>query len=465
MNEIIFWTITTAVVAGFFLTCIIEAISTAIKKRKHGKRISIKMYQSSSMWWVIALAILHGLNAITEIYGLKYCTFTESVLSKIKIVCYLLIFCTFIFAFFLRTRAYITEKGIITGMSFLPVLGVKYSVKKEYDEYIINIYAKKEKPSYIYCTKKEKAISMLEMNYDEFDGSTPDVKFKSGTAKYLLTLLCTSLIFVVGIFAWYETLKPVVFIGDKIVKTDSEYAIIGDTFYLHFMVKSTAYPDDVIDKLCETSDPSRNIKNEDLAALKKLPNLKYLDVLQNNITDLTTIGELTQLEMLRFGGGSKIEKPKDLSPLKNLNKLKYFSGLGLYEFNDLTLFENMDDLVYFELTFANIGGDLNVICEKDNLLLLELFYCTAEDFSPIEKSTKLKYLGLSETNVTDLNFLENLTELKYLSIENINAEDYSVLLNLPKLTTIYAGDTEIPHEIISKLKEKGVTIYGKTGVL
>lgn len=464
MNRIIFWTVLTAVDAGFFLTCIIGVVSTAIKMRKHGKRITIKPYPNTQ-GWIIVLGIIQGLNAGTTFLSLKHCDFTESVLNKIKIVCYLLIMCSFIFAYFWQTRSYLTEDGIITHYSFFPPESVKYTAKTVEKEIKIKLYTKKLNPYCTYLAKNKEALPLLEKLYDEFDGNASEVKIKSGTAKYLLTLLCTSLIFVGGIFAWYGIEKPVVFIGDKIVKTDSEYAIIGDTFYLYSSINSIAYPDDVIDKLCETSDPSRNIKNEDLAALKKLPNLKYLDVLQNNITDLTTIGELTQLEMLRFGGGSKIEKPKDLSPLKNLNKLKYFSGLGLYEFNDLTLFENMNDLVYFELTFANIGGDLDIICGKENLSLLDLTYCTADDFSAIGKSTKLKYLCLSNTNVTDLSFLETLTELEYLVIDGINAEDYSALISLPKLRTLYAKDTEIPHEIISKLKEKGVTIYGKMEVL
>lgn len=459
MNRIIFWTITTAVVAGFFLTCIIEAISKAVKKRKYDNRISIKMYRESDMWWVIAFAILHGLKAIAEIYELKYCDFTESVLSKINIVCSLLIMCSFIFAYFWRIRAYLTEGGIITHYSFFPPESVKYSVETVEEEIKIKLYTENPNPYCTYLAKNKEALPMLEKLYDEFDGNAPEVKIKSGTAKYLLTLLCTSLIFVGGIFAWYGIEKPVVFIGDKIVKTDSEYAIIGDTFYTHSSIDSTVYPDNVIDKLCETSDPSRNIKNEDLAALKKLPNLKYLDVLQNNITDLTTIGELTQLEMLRFGGGSKIEKPKDLSPLKNLNKIKYFSGVGLYELNDLTLFENMDDLVYFEITFADIQNGLDVICEKENLLALNLFYCTSENFSEIGKCTKLKKLTLAHANVTDLSFLEYLTELEYLDIDSVNAEDYSILLELPSLKYLGTRSCDIPNEIINKLIEKGVKIY------
>lgn len=466
MNTIIFWTIFTAVAAGFFLTCIIEAISTAIKKRKYGKRISIKMYNSSAMWWYIAFAIINGLTAIAKIYGLKYCKFTESVLSKIQIVCYLLIFITFIFAFFLRTRAYITEKGIIISMSFLPVSGVKYSVKKEYDEYIIDLYIKKEKPSYIYCTKKEKAISMLENHYSEFDGSAPDVKFKSGNVKYLLTMLSISLIFVGGIFAWYETQKPVVFVGNMVLKTDWEYAIFDYLGFQDIMLGCDDYKfcgelAERADEMFSYIDITENLTSKDLIALKKMPNLKYLSVYGNNITDLTAIGELTQLEGFASGKrGRQIDNsiPTDYAPLKNLTNLKYFSGLGLNNLSDLTVFENTDGLIYFELTAADIQTGLDVICEKENLAVLKLYLCTAEDFSLIGKCADLKYLSLHSTNVTDLGFLKDLTELEYLDIENVKAEDYSVLLELPKLKKLYAKDTKIPYYIINKLAANGVDV-------
>lgn len=206
------------------------------------------------------------------------------------------------------------------------------------------------------------------------------------------------------------------------------------------------------------TDSSENIKPDDLTALTKMPNLKHLCVTCNNIDDLTEIGKLTQLEGLAFGGGNMFAKPQDYSPIKNLTNLKYFSGLGLYNFNDLTIFENADNLVLFELTGAEIKSGLYKVCEKENLLDLNLYRCTAEDFSPIGKCVKLKSLSLSSTNVTDLSFLENLKELEYLDIDNVKAEDYSVLLELPKLNKLRAENTDIPNYIVNKLAAKGVDV-------
>ena len=472
MNEIIFWTIFTAVAAGFFLTCIIEAVSTAIKKRKHGKRITIKPYPNP-YGWIIVFGVLQGLNAGLAVYSLvqtlKYRDFTRNflnsiVLDSIKIVCYLILMCACIIAYFLRTRSYLTESGIVSDNSFFPVKSVKYSVETVGDEYMINLYTKKPKPSYTYLVKNKEALSMLENHYEKADGNATDVKIKRGTVKYLLTLLCTSLIFVGGIFAWYETQKPFIFVKDVIVPTDAEWAIFSDVGYVDLLVSDRSnYYDELNGKYREVmAYDYQNLTPEDITVLKELPNLKHLEVMASDIDDLTTIGELTQLEGLAIGGDDMFAKPTDYSPLKNLTKLKYFIGYGLYNFNDMTVFENADDLAYLELTYADIQSGLDVIGEKKNLLDLEMFSCTADDFSPIGNCTNLKRLLISNTNVTDLSFLENLTNLEYLVISNTNAEDYSVLLELPSLKKVSAINCGIPDEIIEKLTERGIENYCET---
>lgn len=464
MNRIIFWAILTAFVFGCFVTCIINLIYISVKCLKCGKRskrIWVKDYQSSNMWWIIALAIIHGLKAaVTGFYGLKYCDFTESISRKIQILCSVLIFFSFILVFFLRTRAYITETGIITAMAFLPVSGIKYSVKTEYDVHIINLYTQKQMPSYTFCTKKQTAMAMLENFYKEADGTAAKIKIKSHTTPYLLTILCTSLISVGGLFSWYSITKPVIFVGDKIVKTDSEYALFDRMGFRNIMF-GNEFNTEITEKGDEMYyyiDETENLTSKDMAALKKMPNLKYLSVYRNNITDLSDIGSLTQLEGLACGAGINNDIPEDYLPLKNLINLKYFFGAGLENFHDLTIFENNNELIYFELTCADIQTGLDVICEKEKLLYMELFRCTAEDFSPIGKCADLKSLGLSSTNVTDLSFLKNLKELEYLDIRNIKAEDYSVLLELPNLNTLHAKNTDIPNYIVNKLAANGVDI-------
>lgn len=505
MKAIIFWTVFTAFTAGFLVTCAIEAVSTVVKKRKHGKRITIKP-NPNNYGWIIFFGILQGMNAGLAIYSLDGCRFTESVLNRIKIVCYLLIVCSCILAFFLRTRAYITEDGIISNMSFFPAKSVKYSVETVENTIKIKLYTKRKNYDNMYFTKDKEAVSMLEKLYDEFDGAAPSVKFKSGTVKYLLTLLCASLIFIGGIFAWYSITKPVVFVGDKIVKTDSEYVLFSTAGYenLLFSNNSKYYGElaEKADGMYDYVDHSENITSDDIAALQQMPNLKHLNVATNNIDDLTEIGKLTQLEGLAFGGGKMYLKPNDYSPIKNLINLKYFSGLGLYNCNDMTIFKDMDNLIYFELTAAEIQTGLDIICGKENLLDLNLYRCTAEDFSPIEKCVNLKRLSLSDSNVTDISFLKNLTELEYLDIDNTNpeeynkigcctklkylyisntnitdlsflknlkslerldmvgidnAEDYSVLLEMPSLKHINMSPKDsIPNEIIEMLREKGI---------
>lgn len=462
MNMIAFYAVLSAAVAGTVVSDIIFAVSLNAESRKYKERIPIKKY-SPQYSWVILFAVLNVLNALVAAYELHSGRrFEENALNSVRIVCYTLIVITCISMLFLYTRAYITEGGIICFGMLFPPKSVKYSIKRTGGDMIIRLYSEKSRNDVKFTLKSnDKAVEMAGKLYDEFDGKSEGCRGKSRAIRNNIILFSMMFVFVGGLSAWYGITKPVVFIGDSVIKTGSEYAVLSylGFFNLHIGYDAKYFPEfDSEYKIYYNRIDCDNLTSKDLTVLKQLPNLLYVDVTGNNIDDITTIGELTQLEGLGFGGGDMHTKPKDYSPLKNLTNLKYFEGLGLYELNDLTIFENLDNLEYFELTAADIKTGLDVICEKENLLDLNLFRCTAEDFSPIGKCAKLKILYLSETNVNDLSFLKDLTELEQLFIENIKAEDYSVLLEMPQLNHVFIRDTEIPQEIIEKLTQKGVEI-------
>lgn len=400
-------------------------------------------------------------TAVIDIFWFsEFESFSENV-ERILSITYRMIFSAAILIRMIFGRTgYITENGV-TGITYkLDKGSAQYSVKRVGKETLLKLYTKSENPDFTYVLKKkteQEALALAAKLYPEYNGKH-DMKRNLPVWRYTLLYLACGLICTGALAAWYFAEMPVVFVGDKIVKTNSEYAIFNHSFF-YSSSNSAVIPNDILEKTIDEIDSTREITSKDTAVLKKLPNLKYLDVVCNDIDDLTEIGGLTQLEMLRFGGGDMYEKPTDFSPLKNLKNIKYFTGAGCYDLNDLTLFENMDDLVYFELTMADIQSGLDVICEKENLLALNLFKCTAEDFSPIEKCVKLKQLTLSSTNVTDLSFIENLNELEYLDIGYTNVEDYSVLLKLPSLKKLGVNNCDIPEEIITELTEKGVKIY------
>ncbi|MCH5193463.1 MAG: hypothetical protein J1F11_05845 [Oscillospiraceae bacterium] len=301
--------------------------------------------------------------------------------------------------------------------------------------------------------------------------------------------------------------------GDKIVRTDSEYVLFQpiSSFWNSYLMNIANFKESFPEigeyymVTYNDVDSTENITSEDLKQLRKIPELKYLSLYDNNITDLTEIGKLTQLKGLCLGNIHTIkpyEDIEDYSPLKNLTDLKYFSGKRLSNFTDISVFENADSLITLEITGADLQGGLDAVSSLENLIELRLTSCAADDFSPVGNCKNLKILDLSYTNVEDLSFLENLNELEFLSLgytstDNYNTIgyckklrvlnisgtnitdlsflkeltdledlimdeippcDYSVLLEMPSLNFIAAYRDDIPDEIYNSLKRKDVTM-------
>lgn len=461
----------TAFCIGFFAADIIWTTVTYFKAAHCKNRIMVK---NASPWltanWVIILYFaVHFFIAIFSLREFDY-KFTERIFTILEAICNGTLTLNILFRMIFATRAYITDDGIIAVKAFFPKGMAKYTVEKSEVGTFIDLQTKNK--SYDFCfTFKQKyeedIFNIMDYlgyeQYDENDGTVLNFKKQSYIKRNLIILLCAVFVSVGGLLGWYALAKPVVIVGDRIVKTNSEQAILDVTGCMNLLLNHelTYFPEleQNFEKIADNFQYTENLTSKDMAALKQMPNLKHLSVSNNDIDDLTDIGELTQLEMLVMGGratwGNTID-PKDYSPLKNLTNLKYFAGLGFYNFNDLTVFENTDNLEYFELTAADIQTGLDVICEKENLLVLDLYRCKIDDFSPIGKCTKLKALHIGETNVDDLSFMKNLTELEYLYMGDIDVDDYSVLLDLPKLEYFFAYENQLPQEIIDELAKKGV---------
>lgn len=504
----------TAFCIGFFAADIIWTIATYSKAAHCKNRIMVK---NASPWltanWVIMLCFaVHFFILIFSLCKYDY-EFTEKIFKILEAICDGTLTLNILFRMIFATRTYITDDGIIAVKAFFPKGMAKYTVEKSEVGTFIDLQTKNKGYDFCFTFKQkyeEDIFNIMDYlgyeQYDENNGTALNFKKQSYIKRNLIILLCAVFVSVGGLFGWYALTKPVVIVGDRIVKTNSEQAILNVTGCVNLLLNHelTYFPEleQNFEKIADNFQRTENLTSKDMTALKQMPHLKHLSVSCNDIDDLTDIGELTQLEMLVMGGGAwrSTIYPKDYSPLKNLTNLKYFVGLGFYNFNDLTVFENTDNLEYFELTAADIQTGLDVICEKENLLDLNLYHCTAENFSPIGKCVKLKSLVLADTNVKDLGFIENLTELEYLNIENIkaenydkidrctklksilaenaditdlsflknlseleyleinniNAEDYSVLLELPSLKRLNADNCNIPNEITEKLTENGV---------
>lgn len=461
-----------AFMAGFFAAKIICTVIYFCGSRRYKKRIPINSADPNRAFIILILFIL-SLIILLELFFLhkygEWYDFTETVETYIRAAFCGLCMLVLIFEAAFGAKAYITEDGILTQAAFYPKGGAKYLTETGDTESYILLFTKnaknvsKAKSDFAFTVKpknKDRIKAAVGELYEKFDGVAPKLKKRSCMKRNFFILACSALVSVGGLALWYSLEKPVIFVGEKVLKTEWEYALFDTTGYKGVMFGFTPEFDaELTERGLEMYgyvDATENLTPKDMAALKQMPNLKYLSVYGSSITDLSEIGELTRLEGLAFGKRIDNGIPEDYSPLKNLTNLKYFCGAGLENLHDLTVFENAGELVYFELTCADIQSGLDAVCENENLAVLELFRCMAEDFSAIGKCSNLKGLSLTRTNAADLSFLKNLTELEYLHISYIDANDYSVLLELPSLKKLYATDSDIPREIIDELAEKGV---------
>ncbi len=221
--------------------------------------------------------------------------------------------------------------------------------------------------------------------------------------------------------------------------------------------------------------------------LKKLPALgdllTRLEVSNSNyITDITPLGELTNLEMLRLTylrtltditplnelQGLKelslatLGQPVDIAPLATLANLEMLNlgplntdveetftssllggkpslkqlRLTLVKFDDLSALQDSTELkdVYIEKVTAS---DIAFLAACKNITSLKLLNFPATDLNPVGELSELHDISIRDLGVTDLSFLTSLQKLKSLSLASIPATDLSPVGALTELTHVY----------------------------
>ncbi|MCF8297144.1 MAG: DUF4173 domain-containing protein [Saprospiraceae bacterium] len=143
-----------------------------------------------------------------------------------------------------------------------------------------------------------------------------------------------------------------------------------------------------------------------------LPNIEKLNVMNNNINDISAIKYFQNLVYFNVS----YNKVSNLSSLKDLSKIETLE-LNNNQISNLKGIEGL-------LSLKSLYLSNNSIIELKNL----------KDLS------KLEYLDLSANNITDVSSLNALTELKLLKLSGNRINDISVLKNLKNLETLYLLD-------------------------
>jgi hypothetical protein len=199
-----------------------------------------------------------------------------------------------------------------------------------------------------------------------------------------------------------------------------------------------------------------------LRPLSELRDLKFLDISQTTIADLSPIANITLLESLNLSNtptaaikfikysdrlrfldisATPIEDISELINLSNLQVLKA-ANTSIQSFAVLNQFKQLIELDLTESGFNSIENikDLGVL---ESLTLSKNYIL---NYSLLSNLRSLARLDLSETNFEDLSSLSTLTKLVQLDITSCKVSDLSPVSSLPTLKKIAADNTGLSQE-------------------
>jgi hypothetical protein len=181
----------------------------------------------------------------------------------------------------------------------------------------------------------------------------------------------------------------------------------------------------------EIDKPVGDIMASDLQALT------YLTVDNGNISDISGLEYLTNLEWLRLFGNHII----DIDPLAGLvNLVTLF--LGNNQINDISSLVGLTKLSELDLPLNQIT-DINPLAGHTNLLELNLFSNEIQDISSLARLTSLELLSLDGNQISDISPLADLTNLQLLFLGNNQISDISPLANLTNLPKLILWNNRI----------------------
>lgn len=160
--------------------------------------------------------------------------------------------------------------------------------------------------------------------------------------------------------------------------------------------------------------------------IKRLKNLKALELPNTKFTDYSFISELKQLEYLDISENEifNVDFVEELRNLKHLN-------IGFNKIVNISCISKLMNLEELVLS-GNLFRNLIPIKELSKLKYLTLDLSRVDDFDILKKHKELRLLSLRENNISDIGFLSNLNKIELLFLDNNKIEDITPLLHLLK---------------------------------
>ncbi len=177
----------------------------------------------------------------------------------------------------------------------------------------------------------------------------------------------------------------------------------------------------------------------DISSLGSLTNLTTLDIGLSQITDISSLGSLTNLTTLGIDF-NKITGISSLGSLTNLIKLSLFNN----QITDISSLGSLTNLITVSLGNNKIT-DISSLGSLTNLTTLDLRSNQITDISSLGSLTNLTKLILEHNQITDFSSLGSLANLTTLILEHNQITNISSLGSLANLTTLHLNSNQITH--------------------
>ena len=179
-------------------------------------------------------------------------------------------------------------------------------------------------------------------------------------------------------------------------------------------------------------------------------NAESIDAQNAGVTSLTGLEKFTKLKNLHLSGN----QITDISPLKDLMDLEVvelrYSGTGS-GITDISALAGHTHLRILDLMY-NAPGSLQPLADCTALQELYLSYTGISDLSALTGLTSLTTLYLNDNNISDLSALSGLTGLKTLVLDGNPIRDITPLYSLVGLQELSLENVDLSIEQVAALR-------------
>ena len=208
-------------------------------------------------------------------------------------------------------------------------------------------------------------------------------------------------------------------------------------------------------KETEVEYNTTGLTNEDLTVLSKLPNLKYLDISNNNVTSLSALSSLKNIKYLSIA----TNPVESLAGVEGLTEMKLLHALDC-SLTDISAVKGFSKLESVYLS-GNSITDISALSSATEVTYLDASDNKITDMSAVTGMTKLITLALSDNNITAIPDLKGLDRRGSLDLSDNALEDAS---GLASFNPTYPGMSDDDIEADKKVEKEDDKAVNKNTV-